>query len=213
LRPSSSRTHRAYHVWRLKCCSTYNRLSSRPLRPRGRSDGEQESLSPILGHRQHTGQSTALWFTSLAVAAGLVSLGLVLLRAAAIPAMGAVDGTTSLWWLPVVIRVLVGGLLLLVGIGLAWHRRWWLAAAAIALGTGISILGAQWETAGPVNAHLAAQAAAGLGLYLTPPQVPGWAVYGFYWPLQFLLSLVAILCCAASPGRALFVRRLPEVSP
>jgi len=150
-----------------------------------------------------TRRPSALWLSSLATATGLVSICLTLLRAVAVPGMVSVGAASSWWWIPVVARILFGGLILLIGLELVRHRHWWSAAAAIACGTGISILGAQWETTGTVSPHLVAQGAAGLHLYLT-----WWGWIADYWPLQFLLSVVAISCCVVAGGMAATGRRV-----
>ena len=136
--------------------------------------------------------------SSLAIAAALVSLGPVLIRAVAAPQLAAVGGASAWSSLLVAGRIVGGGVVVAAGLALAWQRRWRTAAMAIALGTGLSSLGADWEAVGSISPQLAAHAAAGLGGYLPPPPLSVWDMIAFYWPLQFLLGLVAIAGCAAS---------------
>ncbi|MGH7692500.1 MAG: hypothetical protein ACREOA_07325 [Candidatus Dormibacteria bacterium] len=134
---------------------------------------------------------------SIGLAAGLTAACLAVLRAAAIPEMLPAGLASSLWWLPPVARVLAGGVVALFGVGLAWRGQQRSAAVLLAAGTGISILGSQWQASSPVQL-LAFNPAAGWHAYASAPQAPGWSTLAMYWPFQLLLCVVAVVCLTVS---------------
>ncbi|MGC2191200.1 MAG: hypothetical protein WA751_02580 [Candidatus Dormiibacterota bacterium] len=148
----------------------------------------------------------APWLASWATAAGLVSVGFAVYRAVSIPEMEPA-GIFGWWWISVVAKVLLGALVLLAGVWLAWREHWKVAAVALTVGTGISILAGQWTISSEVPFSLQR--------LLDPSSQlpPAWTWMALYWPLQISVSVLAVGICATAAIPTRSRRSRPATPP
>ena len=140
------------------------------------------------GQGQRPARAPAL--ASLAWAAGLGSALLALERALATLETTPTSGSFW-WWMPVAVKVLLSGAVLLIGARLAWNEHWRSGVVLVAMGTWISILA--WQvTLVPINDWGVSAATLAMGPLHSP-----WVQLAAYWPLQVLASLVAMFACVA----------------